>query len=88
MQTINANTKRGAALVAAYNRSNNFTLSDCYGRFSHEKARAEKDCREKMTRENGHGFTITSYNTFGFSCGWKTADGLRIETPCNSYLVK
>lgn len=88
MKTINANTIKGNALIEAYNRTNYFTLRQCYGRCSWEKERAEADCLKWMREENGHGFRILSFNTFQFSCGWMTAEGLRVETACNSYLVK
>ena len=88
MQTINANTKRGAALVAAYNRSSKYSLRDCYGRYSNAKAAAENDCRRWCSQENGYGFKIISYNSVRFTAAWRTADGLRVETPCNSFIVK
>ena len=87
MVTIKSTTKRGAAWLAAYNYSNARRLSDCYGRFSCSKARAENDCLRWYLEENGDDFRIISFNTFGFSCGWRTADGLRVETASGSYLV-
>lgn len=88
MKTINNTTKTAQRFVNAYNRSTASTLADVYGRYSTEKSRAEYFCRQRMQNENGDGFRIISYNTFGFSCGWQTADGLRVETACNSYLIK
>lgn len=70
MKTINANTKQGQRFVEGYNRSRYYDLSDCYGRYSWEKERAQAECREMQ-----------------FSCGWRTPEGLRVETACNSYLV-
>ena len=87
MITIKSTTKRGAGFVASYNRSNRSRLSDCYGKYSTEKARAESNCRAWCNEEGGDGFRIMSFNTFGFSCGWRTAAGLRVETPVNSYLI-
>ena len=87
MEKINASTKRGAGFVASYRRSNCESLWDCYGRFSSKKAAAENDCRAWCDDENGTGFKIMSYNTYSFTCGWMTADGLRVETPCRSILV-
>ena len=88
METIKSTTKRGENFVNAYNRSANYCLMDCYGRYSTEKARAERDCRQKAENEGGNGFKIISFNTFGFTCGWLVPDGLRVETACGSYLVK
>lgn len=88
MKTINATTKKGTALFNAYNNSTDYELRDCYGRYSTEKSRADYFCRERMRAESGHGYKIISFNTFGFSCAWLVADGLRVETASNSYLVK
>ena len=88
MQTIKSTTQRGANFINAYNNSTNYTLSECYGRYSCDKARAERECREMKARENGQGFKIMSYNSFGFTCGWLVAEGLRVETACGSYLIK
>lgn len=88
MQTINANTKKGQYFVNAYNRSNYDSITDCYGRFSSAKACAENDCKRWMREENGWDFRILSFNCMQFTAGWMTADGLRVETACNSYLVR
>lgn len=87
MTTLNPNTKRAENFVNAYNRSTDTTLRHCYGRYSWEKEHAEYDCRRKMDNENGFGFRILSYNTFQFTCGWVTSEGLRVETACGSYLI-
>lgn len=87
MITIKSTTKRGAGFLAAYNRSSNRRLSDCYGKYSTEKARAEKYCLSCMSNEDGAGFKIISYNCNFFSAAWQTAAGLRVETPTTSILV-
>ena len=53
MITIKSTTKRGAGFVASYNRSNRSRLSDCYGKYSTEKARAENNCRAWCNEEGG-----------------------------------
>lgn len=87
MKTINATTKAAARFINAYRNSVNDCLSDCYDRYSFEKGRAEYLCREQMKKENGHGFRIMSFNSFGFTCGWMVDGVLRVETPSNSYRV-
>lgn len=87
MKTINANTKTATRFINAYNRSNDYDLMDVYGRYSVEKSRAQAWCKEQMRKENGTGFKIMSFNTFGFTCGWMVGDVLRVETPANSYRI-
>ena len=84
---INVSTLRGSRFMNAYNRSTDYCLRHVYGRYSSAKACAENECLRKMSDENGHGFKIMSFNSFGFTCGWLTSDGLRVETPSGSYLV-
>lgn len=88
MKTINATTKRGQAFIYTYNTATARRLSDVYTNPSTAKTRAEIECLRAMIAEDGQGFKILSYNTFCFSCGWETAQGLRIETATNSYLIK
>lgn len=87
MKTIKSTTKQGENFVNAYKRSNYYTLRQVYGRFSWEKEHAEYNCINQMNIEGGEGFRILSANTFQFTCGWMTAEGLRVETACNSYLI-
>lgn len=87
MKTIKNTTKAAARFINSYNNSRRNSLRDCYTKYSTAKACAERDCRRWMDQENGHGFKILSFNTFGFTCGWMTENGLRIETPSASYLV-
>lgn len=87
MKTINNNTQRGRAFINAYYNSRAYSLSDCYGRYSFEKGRAEALCKRAMINEGGYDYRILSFNTFGFTCGWMTPAGLRVETACNSYFI-
>lgn len=88
METINASTKKGAYLLNSYGRSRARNLSDVYGRPSTAKTRADYLCRCRMLDEGGRDYRIIAANGFVFSCAWTTADGLRVETAYNSYLVK
>lgn len=88
METINKTTKRGQRFTNDYERSNMYDLYDCYERFSCKKACAERECKQMMYNEGGRGFKIISANTFQFTCGWMTPEGLRVETACGSYIVK
>ena len=87
MTTINANTKKGAEMIARYNASNMFRLSNAYGRYSTAKAHAERECLRRMESEGGCGYRIIGVNTFSFSAAWHTPAGLRVETGRRSYIV-
>lgn len=89
MKTIKGTTKKGAAMIAAYNRSHATTIYQCYTRPSEAKKSAESRCILEMLRESkGRGYRIMSYNTMQFTCGWMTEKGLRVETANNSYFVE
>lgn len=60
-----------------------------YHQTSYAKIQAIEKCREKCVSQDGYGFNIMSHNSFGFTCGWLTTDGLKttlhVETFKNSY---
>ena len=87
MITIKASTKRGQDMLNRANYFDGYTLHDVYGSYSVAKENAYNYCRELCYKENGSNFHITSHNTFGFSVAWEVKNGVRIETPQNSYLV-
>ena len=87
METISTTTKRGRAYMERYNRATITDLFQAYARPSVNKTRADYFCRAQMAKENGHGYKVISYNTFMFSVAWRTAQGLRVETPARSILV-
>ena len=88
MKVINLNTKKAQALLNGANRHAGYTLDDIYASYSCAKSSAYRWCLNKCAEEGGSDFHITSFNTFGFSVAWKTSEGVRIETPNNSYLLK
>lgn len=85
---IKATTKKGQAMVESAKRFDGYTLNEVYGTYSPAKLHAFVDCVYKCQAENGKNFHICSHNTFGFSVAWEVADGVRIETPRNSYYVR
>ena len=87
MTFIKASTKKGQGMLQGANRRAGVSLNDIYGKASAAKWNAYAWCRERCRTEGGYDFHITSYNTFGFSVAWRTAEGARIETPANSYLI-
>ena len=87
MRIIKANTKQGQSMIKRANVYEGYSLQDIYGTFSHAKQNAWQWCLEQCHKENGSNFHIASHNTFGFSVAWEIENGVRIETPQNSYLV-
>lgn len=88
MTTIKSTTKKAQQYLDAYRASNRTRLSDCYGRYSDDKEKADKQCRAWMKEEGGEGYRILSFCRNFFTVGWKNPDGnLRVETPSNSYLI-
>nr|DAT75970.1 MAG TPA: hypothetical protein [Caudoviricetes sp.] len=87
MKVINSTTKAGSRFVQMYKVSNYHSVSEAYKVPSEAKVRADRWCVDMMTREGGRGYRVISFNTFNFSVAWRTAAGLRVETPTNSFLV-
>lgn len=84
---IKGTTKKGQTMMANAKHFEGYTLNEVYGHYSPAKFHAFYDCVLKAQAEDGHNFHISSHNTFGFSVAWEVENGVRIETPKNSYLV-
>ena len=88
MLKINGNTKKGKSMLeSACYYDEGYYLSEVYSSYSQAKQNAWEYCLNLCNKENGHNFHIISHNTFGFSVAWYVSEGVRIETPKNSYLV-
>ncbi len=87
MTIIKSTTKKGRNMMVSASRHEGFRLWDVYDTFSNAKSRAWDYCYEKCLAENGECFGICSHNTFGFTVSWYVENGMRIETPKNSYLI-
>ena len=87
MKTINNTTKKAQSYINAYNSSDIYSLKQAYGRPSHEKTRADYNCRMMMQEEGGHGYKIIGYCRNFFTVAWIAGKDLRIETACNSFVI-
>lgn len=87
MQTIKPTTKTGRRYLDMYTCANCETLFQAYKTPSTDKTRADYKCRQQMAKENGHGYKIIAHSCHFFTVAWRTAQGLRIETPACSILV-
>jgi len=88
MEIIKASTQRGQRFIYSYNSSSARTLSDVYLKCSSRKQSAYDSCLRAMHEEGGHDFRIIGSNCMQFTVAWRVADGLRVETAYNSYIVK
>ena len=88
MRLVKENTSLGKKLISMGSRYEGSELYQIYDKWSSAKQRAFDWCYEQyLASEEHEAFSIISHNTFGFSVSWLCKDGLRIETPKNSYLV-
>ena len=87
MTIIKGTTKKGENMLNNANYYDGYSLHDIYNSFSYAKEKAYNYCRELYYKENGSNFRIISHNTFSFSIAFDVENGVRIETPNNSYLV-
>ena len=88
MRVVKENTSLGKKLISMGSRYEGTELYQIYDKWSSAKQRAFDWCYEQyLASEEHEAFSIISHNTFGFSVSWLCKDGLRIETPKNSYLV-
>lgn len=62
--------KKAYDFLRAYLRATDTSVLTAYGRCSTYKINAENEIRQRMLKENGHGYKVLSHNTFGFTCGY------------------
>lgn len=87
MKTIKFTTKKGRKLAYSYEIARHKDIYQVYKTFSTKKYVAQDNCRNQMIKEGGRDFRIISWNTFGFTCGWRTKNSIRIETKNSSYEI-
>lgn len=88
MIIVKSNTALGRKLIEKGQRYEGVYLDQIYDNWSTAKQRAWDRCYQQyLDSEESEAFSIISHNTFGFSVSWLCKEGLRIETPKNSYLV-
>ena len=87
MKRIKKTSKIGVWYLHRYENAKATSVAQLYKRPSSAKLEAEKKCLLLMTQEHGGGYRVLGGNIFCFTVAWKTADGLRVETAYNSYLI-
>ena len=58
------------SILERHNKSNNYSLDDCYTNYSVYKARAMAYCYKLFQEKNGYEFKILGYNCNTFSVGF------------------
>lgn len=88
MIVVKDSTARGKQLIAIGSKWEGNFLHQVYDRPSIAKQQAFDRCYQMYLDSEEHdAWGICSHNTFGFTVSWICKEGLRIETPKNSYLV-
>lgn len=64
---INPRTQRAKSILRAFLRSDEVTLDEAYGRYSHAKASAYEYCRAREREFGSYDGVITGHNTCAFS---------------------
>ena len=63
-------TKVQRGKYESYCRSTDYSLYDCYGSFSHAKARAWEYCENLCRQKEGWGLKVVGHNSCFFSAGF------------------
>ena len=91
---LNRNTKKAQDLIERFYNSEIDTLEDCYERCSAAKSKAFYECTKKFSDMDGQRFSIISFNTMSFTCGWlyiAKETGvimLNVDTYRNTYIIE
>lgn len=88
MTTLNATTKKGQSFINRYNNSLMYNIYDAYIRPSGAKIRIYSYWAQEAKKDKIGDFKIIAASCHYFTVAWPTADGLRVETAGNSYLIK
>lgn len=87
MKRIKKSSKAGSLYLYRYEHAEATSVEQFYKQPSNVKLYLEKECLKKMFAENGEGYKILGGNSFVFTAAWRTAEGLRVETYTNSFLI-
>ena len=87
MKRIKKSSKAGSFYLYKYEHAKATSVKQFYKQPSSAKIEAEKECLCRMRQEHGKYYKILGGNAHAFTAAWMTAEGLRVETRKNSYLV-
>ena len=87
MKRIKKSSKAGSYYLYKYEHAKATSVEQFYKQPSIAKIKAEEKCLCIMRLEHGEDYKILGGNSRIFTVAWRTAEGLRVETKENSYLV-
>lgn len=87
MKRIKKSSRVGSWYLYRYEQAKATSVKQFYKQPSSAKVIIEATCLYKMRQEHGEGYRILGGNSYSFIAAWRTAEGLRVETRINSYLV-
>ena len=92
MKELKYGSKKATALAQNYWNSYRRNLTECYGRFSSAKEKADFWCRHYMVENGGYDYRICTYNSQIFTAGFrfkeKGAEYLCYMTPTYNYKIR
>ena len=90
MKHISKNSQKGMNYLHSFEMAKAKDI-DClekvYGRYSHAKGYAFYQCEKTRQNEGGQRGYIIGANSSFFTYAFETAEGLRVETACNSFII-
>lgn len=87
MKVLKSTNNRAERWREAYERSEAGTIFSAYIKPSAAKVRAAELCLKKCRDEGGSRFRIIAAGSSVFTAAWRVAEGIRVETRDNSYLI-
>ena len=87
MKRVKATTKQGQRFIAAYANATSHSVKDFYKTASYAKISAENSILRSIGEAFKNTYKVLSGNSFFFTAAYKSADGLVVETPGNSYII-
>ena len=87
MKVIKKSSKAGIWYLRLYERAKATSIRQLYKQPSIAKVFAEEEYLWRMAQEHGEDYKILRSSKFAFIAAWRTAEGLRVETKVNSYLI-
>ena len=87
MITVKSTSKKGQNFLSAYQSATSRSVKEYYKTASSAKISAENSILRAIGEAFRNTYRVISGNTVFFTAAYKSADGLVVKTPVNSYLI-